>query len=629
MYFGLQVGALNTMSTSTALLAFAIFRSTSRWLPFDFTPTENVIVQTIASSIAGMPVAASLTSAIPAFEFLRKPDEGGPRHFSIAELMVWSLGVSLFGTVFATPFRKYFLLQEKLRFQGGYATGVLIGVLHGDEGIAQRADADKRGFNLADADTDTNGDADEDADVEAEHALDNADGAVDDNGAQLYREYDWASKVKIIVYAFSGAAVYVFASFFFPILSKLPIFGIAASEEWLWFLTLSPALTAFGMILDLPVAFSMLFGAVLGWGILSPLAKSNKWAPGGVGDMETGARGWLLWISISFLLGDAVVRVAHPSCVYAARLFRNTQSKFHLRQALHDDADHGSRQPLLVPAESNAAGQLISSQAIFVSMVISTSLCLVCTLGVFGKEISFQLVILAVAIAFPLCVIIMQSVGETDTAPTMSLSNVCQFLFVLLLSQGPRNSLMTMAAGAVTEAGLWQSAVLMTDLKTAYLVQASPKVMFRAQLLGSVIGAFIGSGIYRLFTAVYSIPGPNFSAPLAYMWANTARLAKGGSLPKGVWPFMLSAFTASACLRILGLVAGTRRWRIWVPSGVAISIGMYVTPSITLARLAGAAIRILGIRYWGLSEVSLMSAAAGCILGESMLGFVPQIIGGR
>ncbi|SPQ25558.1 814f0801-f36e-4f14-8019-25b320dbc927 [Thermothielavioides terrestris] len=130
MYFGLQVGALNTMSPATALLAFAIFRSTSRWLPFAFTPTENVIVQTIASSIAGMPVAASLTNAIPAFEFLRRPDEGGSRHFSVAELMAWSLGVSFFGTVFAAPFRRYFLLQEKLRFPGGYATGVLVGILH-------------------------------------------------------------------------------------------------------------------------------------------------------------------------------------------------------------------------------------------------------------------------------------------------------------------------------------------------------------------------------------------------------------------------------------------------------------------------------------------------------------------
>jgi hypothetical protein len=54
---------------------------------------------------------------------------------------------------------------------------------------------------------------------------------------------------------------------------------------------------------------------------------------------------------------------------------------------------------------------------------------------------------------------------------------------------------------------------------------------------------------------------------------------------------------------------------------------MYVTPSITLARLVGAAIHIFSIHYWELPEVSLMSAAAGCILGESLLGLVPQIVG--
>ncbi|AEO66440.1 uncharacterized protein THITE_2143998 [Thermothielavioides terrestris NRRL 8126] len=571
MYFGLQVGALNTMSPATALLAFAIFRSTSRWLPFAFTPTENVIVQTIASSIAGMPVAASLTNAIPAFEFLRRPDEGGSRHFSVAELMAWSLGVSFFGTVFAAPFRRYFLLQEKLRFPGG---------------IAKRADADKHGLDLVDADADAGGDAD----AHTERAFDDRDSAGD--GTPLLREYDWGSKVKIIAYAFSGAAVYSRVLYFFPIFSRLPVFGRAASEDWLWFFTLSPAFTAFGMILDLPVAFSMLYGTIFGWGILSPLAKGKGWAPGGVGDMESGARGWLVWISISFLLGDAVVRHVLSSA-----------------------------------KPSDAAGQLVSRQAILLCMAISISLCLVCTLVVFGGEIPFHLVILAVVIAFPLCLIIIQSVGETDTAPTMSLSNICQFLFVLMLSPASRTNLTTMAAGAITEAGLWQSAVLMTDLKTAHLVQASPKVMFHAQLLGSFIGAFIGSGIYRLFTSVYAIPSANFAAPLAYMWANTARLANGGELPRGVWPFMLSAFIASACLRILSLAAGTSRWRVWVPSGVAISLGMYVTPSITLARLVGAAIHIFSIHYWELPEVSLMSAAAGCILGESLLGLVPQIVG--
>lgn len=154
-----------------------------------------------------------------------------------------------------------------------------------------------------------------------------------------------------------------------------------------------------------------------------------------------------------------------------------------------------------------------------------------------------------------------------------SLGNACQFLFALLLPQASRVTLKTMIAGAITEAGLWQSAVLMTDLKTAYLVRASPKVMFHAQLLGSVIGCFVGSATYRLFTSVHDIPGGEFQIPLAFMWVNTARLAVGGDLPKGVAPFALAAFIGSACLSLIRLLAGNKGWPAKLPSGVAMSIG--------------------------------------------------------
>lgn len=45
----------------------------------------------------------------------------------------------------------------------------------------------------------------------------------------------------------------------------------------------------------------MMIGAILGWGVLSPIAKSRDWAPGPVESMETGVRGWLIWISIACL----------------------------------------------------------------------------------------------------------------------------------------------------------------------------------------------------------------------------------------------------------------------------------------------------------------------------------------
>ena len=46
---------------------------------------------------------------------------------------------------------------------------------------------------------------------------------------------------------------------------------------------------------------------LVGWGILSPLSKHMGWAPGPVGDMTTGARGWILWVSLAIMCADSLV----------------------------------------------------------------------------------------------------------------------------------------------------------------------------------------------------------------------------------------------------------------------------------------------------------------------------------
>ena len=45
----------------------------------------------------------------------------------------------------------------------------------------------------------------------------------------------------------------------------------------------------------------------MGWGFLSPLSVYYNWAPGPVGDMTTGARGWILWTSLAIMLSDSLV----------------------------------------------------------------------------------------------------------------------------------------------------------------------------------------------------------------------------------------------------------------------------------------------------------------------------------
>jgi hypothetical protein len=46
---------------------------------------------------------------------------------------------------------------------------------------------------------------------------------------------------------------------------------------------------------------------LVGWGILSPISKHAGWAPGPVGDMTNGARGWILWISLAIMCSDSLV----------------------------------------------------------------------------------------------------------------------------------------------------------------------------------------------------------------------------------------------------------------------------------------------------------------------------------
>ena len=81
------------------------------------------------------------------------------------------------------------------------------------------------------------------------------------------------------------------------------------------------------------VTLHMLLGAVLGWGILSPLAKGKGWAPGKVADWETGSKGWIVWISLAIMLADALVSLGwlvfrpifHRTQYYFPRLLHYVQ----------------------------------------------------------------------------------------------------------------------------------------------------------------------------------------------------------------------------------------------------------------------------------------------------------------
>jgi uncharacterized oligopeptide transporter (OPT) family protein len=132
LYFGLQTGWGSVMSMPASLIGFAAFRSISKHIKLPFTPAENVLVQTVAGHAGIMSLGCGFVGIIPAIEFILEKEEGAPLRLGVGRLLVWSLGIAIFPPVLAVALRKDVIIREKLRFPGGTATALLIGVLHGN-----------------------------------------------------------------------------------------------------------------------------------------------------------------------------------------------------------------------------------------------------------------------------------------------------------------------------------------------------------------------------------------------------------------------------------------------------------------------------------------------------------------
>jgi hypothetical protein len=68
-------------------------------------------------------------------------------------------------------------------------------------------------------------------------------------------------------------------------------------------------------------------GMIVGWAILSPLAKFQGWAPGPVGDMSTGSRGWILWVSLAIMCADSIVSLTPMLLEFATSIAQRRISR--------------------------------------------------------------------------------------------------------------------------------------------------------------------------------------------------------------------------------------------------------------------------------------------------------------
>lgn len=613
MYFGLQTGWVSGMAMPSALIGFAYFKVISRTLKLPFTPVENVLVQSVAGSVGTMPLGCGFVGVIPALNYLLTEEENGPLNISLWRLIIWSVGICFFGVVFAVPLRKEMIIREKLKFPSGTATALLIKVLHGDE-KSKNTVAGGTNDDQSEGEEETQGLLQGSSTRREEHDLrPSLDEHVEGYGQEqeLGSDGDWQSRIRLLLISFAGSALYTVVSYFIPQMHDIPIFGLPLATKWLWTLNPSPAYVGQGIIMGPATTLHMLLGAIVGWGILSPLAKHKGWAPGPVSDWTNGSKGWIVWISLAIMLADSLVSLGwlllRPVITIGKLYYPIAKDTFHdhtWRELLTLNITRKQRYtPLVEGTTSNpieaikkhlSEGQepdappehLISNRTTILGLIASLILCVIAVHLSFPSLIPLRLTLLALVLALFLSIMGVRALGETDLNPVSGISKLTQLVFALVTpTSGPaaKNAvIINLVAGAISESAALQAGDLLQDLKCGHLLGAAPSAQFYGQIIGSAVGAVLSALVYKLYTHVYTIPGGLFEVPTGYVWVFTARLVTGSGLPPMVKEWAMGAaaiFAVGTMVRVWGTarkMAGKNgKWIDFVPGGIAVAVGKY------------------------------------------------------
>lgn len=446
--------------------------------------------------------------------------------------------------------------------------------------------------------------------------------ANDEEGcAAATKKQSWVANIRLLLISFGISGVYTLGTYFFPTLRNLPIFGTVAAETWLWTLNPSFAYVGQGIIMGPATTIHMLLGAVIGWGILSPLAKYRGWAPGLINDWETGSKGWIVWTSLAIMLADAVISLGHialrlvveqgppllgalgqrfsrgglrglfqrhPSGYVTVAGDETSTSRHSISSAdgirsLSDPGDEHGRK--IWNHDDAPPEQLVGTKTVSIGLVVSVLFCIASIHITFGELVPLYGTIIAVFMAMILSIMGVRALGETDLNPVSGISKIAQLFFALIIPQSNKASvLINLIAGAVSEAGALQAGDLMQDLKTGHLLGAAPKAQFWGQIIGATVGAVVSAWIYRLYTTVYTdIPGDLFQIPTAFVWIFTARLVTGEGLPYMAQEFAMGAAFIFAIFTVLRAKGLGKKWHAYIPGGIAVAVGKQSNLEFSLA----------------------------------------------
>jgi len=190
----------------------------------------------------------------------------------------------------------------------------------------------------------------------------------------------------------------------------------------------------------------MLLGAILGWAILSPLAKYQGWAPGPIDDWETGSKGWIVWVSLAIMLADSLVSlgwlILRPIIFYGPHYFSQLRHRVKENKlsslfgvprpsrgaytvlSPSSPPSKPSKHPEHIEEPDAPPEHLISNRTILILFILSILFCIIAIHTVFGSLIPLSSTLLAILLALILSIMGVRALGETDLNPVSGISKI-------------------------------------------------------------------------------------------------------------------------------------------------------------------------------------------------------------
>lgn len=372
-----------------------------------------------------------------------------------------------------------------------------------------------------------------------------------------------------------------------------------------------PALLGVGYICGIKIASYMFAGALLGWFVLIPaitiFGGPTTMYPGDVPIAQMYAEGGAdaIWGSyIRYIGAGAVAAGGIISLIKSLPLIVST----------FKDSLKGLKGGI-------KAGSLRTEQDLDMRLVLGGSLVLILVIWLLPAiPVSLIGALLVVVFGFFFATVSSRMVGLVGSSnnPVSGMA-IATLLFSTLVLKVTGNTGVSGMIGAIAIGSVICIVAAMAgdtsqDLKTGYILGATPKKQQIGELLGAVVAAFTIGGVLLLLNSAWGFGTTELAAPQATLMKMITEGVMNGNLP---WPLVLIGIFAAIVVEILGIPV------------LPVAIGLYLPLELSATIMIGGVIR------WIVDKKSAdkngeasggVLFCSGLIAGEGLVGILLAIL---